>query len=125
MIVKLKANKRIPPGLEAGRAYPVLGIEADSYRIIDQTGRPCLYEAKFFTILDGSMPNDWVKKRGDEGELYAYPRSWMRPGFFEDFFDGKKRAVAAFWRIVNGQLMTQSRSQKNRVTTHNQHALVE
>jgi hypothetical protein len=25
-------------------------------------------------------------------------------GFFEDFFDGHKRAVRTFWRVVNDQL---------------------
>jgi len=112
MIVKLKPGKRVPAGLASGQCYPVLGIEADAYRIIDRTGRPYLYESRHFTIVDREIPKEWVIEQGEEGETYAYPRRWRRPGFFEDFFDGKQRVIAAFWQVVNGQLMNRATRRK-------------
>jgi hypothetical protein len=31
-----------------------------------------------------------------------------QPGFFEDFFDQKAKAVATFWRVVNHRLAAAS-----------------
>ena len=45
---------------------------------------------------------------GDDGERYSYPPPLNKPGFFEDFFDQKAKAVATFWRIVNRRLAASS-----------------
>jgi len=101
MIVKLKRKHH---SLTLGQRYPVIGIEADSYRIINNQGGPYLYEPGLFTVVDKSMPRDWVVEKGDEGEVYAYPREFHRPGFFEDYHDGESKAMSTFWRLVNGRL---------------------
>jgi hypothetical protein len=43
---------------------------------------------------------------GDDGERYADPPSLNKPGFFEDFFEDKPKAVRTFWRVVNCRLAT-------------------
>ena len=40
------------------------------------------------------------------GERYAYPVPLYDPGFFEDFFDDKPKAVRTFWQVVNERLAT-------------------
>ena len=79
-------------------------VVVDDYRILNDEGRPFLYPARIFRIIDRREPDDWISEVGDEGERYAYPPPLNGAGFFEDFFDGNKRAVRTFWRIVNEQL---------------------
>jgi hypothetical protein len=40
--------------------------------------------------------------------VMPYPTPLNKPGFFEDFFDGKPKAVGTFWRVVNRRLATAS-----------------
>jgi hypothetical protein len=84
----------------------VIGIEADDLRILNDQGRPYLYPSRLFEIVSPYEPKDWVTELGDDGERYAYPAPLNDRGFFEDFFDDKKEAVAAFWQIVNQRLAT-------------------
>ena len=103
MIVKLRRGTR-RRDLTPDRPYVVIGIEADDLRILNDEGRPFLYAARLFRIVDRREPDDWVNETGDDGERYAYPSALNSAGFFEDFFDGNRQAVRTFWRVVNEQL---------------------
>ncbi len=104
MIVKLRRGERRYRDLTPARPYVVIGIEADDLRILNDEGRPFLYPARVFRVIDRHEPDDWISDVGDAGERYAYSPPLNGVGFFEDFFDGNKRAVRTFWRIVNDQL---------------------
>jgi hypothetical protein len=65
---------------------------------------PSLYPRSLFQVLDAREPEDWISHYGEDGERYAYPAPLNAPGFFEDFFDDKSRAVSTFWRVVNRRL---------------------
>jgi len=104
MIVKLRRRSARYPDLTVRQPYVVIGIEADDYRILNDAGRPYLYPRHLFKVLDTREPQDWVTEYGEDGERYAYPVPHNSPGFFEDFFDDKSRAVRTFWRVVNGRL---------------------
>ena len=104
MIVELRRRDRRHQDLSAQRPYVVIGIEADYFRILNDQGRPFLYSARLFRIVDRREPNTWISEVGEEGERYAYPPPLNSAGFFEDFFEGHKRAVRTFWRVVNDQL---------------------
>ncbi len=106
MIVKLRRKNSRYPDLTPGQGYVVIGIEADDFRILNNQGRPYLYPCRLFEIIDPREPADWVTESGDDGERYAYPPSLNTCGFFEDFFDAKKGAVATFWQVVNQRLAT-------------------
>ena len=84
----------------------MIGIEADDFRILNDQGRPFLYPAEIFDIVDPGEPDEWITEYGDEGERYAYPPLLNATGFFEDFFDAKKDAITIFWRVVNQRLAT-------------------
>jgi len=43
---------------------------------------------------------------GEDGERYAYPAALNACGFFEDFFNAKRKAVVTFWQMVNQRLAT-------------------
>ena len=108
MIVKLKRKSVRYPDLSAGQHYLVIGIEADDLRILNDQGRPYLYPPRRFKVVDPTEPEGWKQEIGDDGERYAYPPPFNRVGFFEDFCDGKKSVVAAFWRAVNKHLAAAS-----------------
>lgn len=94
MTVTLKRRGRGQVGLTPGNVYRVIGIEADQYRIMNDVGRPYLYDPRLFRIVDPAEPRDWVSTFGEEGERYAYPPPLAKPGFFEDYFDGKRKALS-------------------------------
>jgi hypothetical protein len=104
MIVKLKRKNTRYRDLTPGQLYVVIGVEANSYRILNDAGSPFLYSPDLFTVVDAREPADWVSEKGEDGERYAYPPPLNNPGFFEDFFDRKAKAVATFWRVVNRRL---------------------
>ncbi|MCL5271423.1 MAG: hypothetical protein M1457_12925 [bacterium] len=82
----------------------MIGIEANDYRILDDSGKPYLYAADLFEVVDSQEPSDWVTEVGEEGERYDYPPMMNKPGFFEDFFDGDAQTISDFWRAVNQRL---------------------
>ncbi|KOR33010.1 hypothetical protein TI05_03730 [Achromatium sp. WMS3] len=104
MIVKLKAKNSNYPDLSKDQQYFVIGIEADSYRILNDVGKPYLYEPTLFDVVDSTEPKDWVTEYGEDGERYSYPRPLNEIGFFEDFFNCKPKQTAIFWCIVNHRL---------------------
>jgi hypothetical protein len=104
MIVKLKVQNSDYPDLSPDQPYFVIGIESDDYRILNDHGKPYLYPADLFTVIDASESPDWITEYGDEGERYSYPSALNEVGFFEDYFDGKSIATSAFWHNVNQRL---------------------
>jgi len=104
MIVKFKNKKSSYLDLTPNQPYFVIGIEADDYRILNDQGKPYLYPAHLFEIIDPREPSNWVTEFGDENERYSYPEILNKAGFFEDFFDGKDEARSKFWQVVNEQL---------------------
>jgi hypothetical protein len=104
MIVKLKKRNSNYSDLTFGQQYVVIGIEGNELRILNDAGRPFLYSPNLFALIDPREPVDWVTEFGDDRERYSYPPSLNKPGFFEDFFDEKRKAVVTFWRVVNQRL---------------------
>jgi hypothetical protein len=104
MIVALKKRNSKYRDLTFGQPYVVIGIEADYLRILNDAGRPFLYPPDLFRTLDAQEPSDWVTEFGEDRERYSYPPSLNKAGFFEDFFDEKRKAVVTFWRVVNQRL---------------------
>ena len=109
MIVKLKKKNHGYRDLTFGQPYVVIGIEADDLRILNDVGRPFLYPPELFTVVNSLEPNDWLTEIGEDGERYSYPTPLNKAGFFEDFFDEKRKAVVTFWRVVNQRLVGSQR----------------
>jgi len=90
--------------LTIGREYEVLGIEADSYRILNNPetwpygNDPVLFAPQYFEIVDPTIPTFWNCTIGDEGEKYCYPPEWSTVGFFEDYHDGVEVVCSNFWK---------------------------
>jgi hypothetical protein len=104
MIIKLKKKNLEYPDLSPEQCYFVIGIEADDYRILNDYGKPYLYPASIFKIIDKTEPANWQTVYGEDGERYSYPKALNQPGFFEDYFDGDSVAFSKFWHLINSRL---------------------
>ena len=109
MIVKPKKKNSRYSDVTFGQSYLVIGIEADDLRILNDAGRPFLYPRDLFSPVDAQEPVDWITEFGEDGERYSYPPPLNKVGFFEDFFDEKRKAVVTFWRVVNQRLASSQR----------------
>jgi hypothetical protein len=106
MKVKLNPkNTRISQyeDLTPGNIYRVIGIEADSFRIMSDMGAPYLYNRDLFLIVDSQEPNNWETEYGEDGERYSYPKDLGQPGFFEDYFDYKLDAITKLRKYLYTQ----------------------
>jgi len=97
--MKIKAQNK-ENYIISGKEYIVLGIEADSYRIMNEIGEPCLYGPDGFEITDESQPSFWVCGVGEDDEKYCYPKEWSGVGFFEDYFNNVAEVQLTFNEIV-------------------------
>ena len=66
MIVKLKKRNTQYRDLTFGQPYVVIGIGADELRILNDAGRPFLYQPRLFSLVDPLEPVDWVTEFGDK-----------------------------------------------------------
>ena len=104
MIVRLREKKPDYPDITPDQPYFVIGIEADDYRILNDSGKPYLYPADLFEVIDPLEPSNWITEYGEDGERYSYPAVLNGTGFFEDYFDGKDEALSKFWHTINSRL---------------------
>ncbi len=95
-----RAGKKYLKDFLPNKIYTVIGIEADYYRIISETGEPYVYPPYIFRVVDRRKPDDWMVEYGEEGERYAYPKELGGVGFFEDYHDGDEKAIRTFWTYV-------------------------
>ena len=98
MKVKLINNTN---NLTLNREYLVLGIEANYFRLINDEGKPYLYNPDLFVISESQYPTFWKCNEGEDNEKYCYPNEWCEPGFFEDYFDNIESAVKIFNQILH------------------------
>lgn len=82
--------------------YVVLALEATpgggiQLRIIGDDGpTPVLFQSEMFMTLSSAIPSNWVASIGEGGEFNLAPAKWLRPGFWEDYFNGDPEAVSDF-----------------------------
>ncbi len=82
--------------LTANNVYTVLGIDAECYRVINDSHEPILYPKELFDVIDQSYPDSWIRTEYDDGEYYIDPPEFSGAGFFEDYFDGDERAIQIY-----------------------------
>ncbi|MGW7667502.1 hypothetical protein ACWGJX_10200 [Streptomyces sp. NPDC054775] len=90
--------------------YPVLEVfaVADSenlFRVEAFSGEtPGLYDSRLFEVIDGSIPLHWVASVGARGDITLGPAEWVKPGFWDAFFDGERWAVDLYQSEKNKPL---------------------
>lgn len=63
-------------------------------RVIDNHGSsmPGVYPGEMFESVSGSIPSNWTAQMTGDGLLRLGPEAWLRPGFWEEYFDGSEFA---------------------------------
>lgn len=83
--------------LSVGYTYEVLAIDGEFYRIIDDVGRPLLFERQNFIVSDNEVPDEWVTKNENTPRFYYGPSEFLVTDyFFEDYCDGRPYATAIY-----------------------------
>ncbi len=81
------------PDLTRNNSYQVIAIEDDHYRLIGDEGRPCIYSADAFDVIDPTIDSTWISVRDEKTtEFYCGPAELNVAGLFEDYFEGKEAA---------------------------------
>src|SRR5262245_28507161 len=96
MKVRVNENRSTDRFLTPGKEYEVLGLDHESFRILDDKGEPILFPKTLFTVIDKQVPADWIWDRYGDDEYYANPPELHEAGFYEDLFDHKPDAVNRF-----------------------------
>lgn len=85
--------------LTDGAAYEVIEVTTERdrtlLRIRSNDGTPALFDSRGFVVIDDSIPSDWRIELSD-GSATVGPMEFLRPGFWESFFDRDAMAVQLF-----------------------------
>jgi hypothetical protein len=88
--------------LSIGTLYHVLEIYLDSrgrllLRLVGDDGlTPALHSTENFELVSPIIPANWALYFDSKGVFQIAPEAWIRPGFWEDYFDGKDEALEIF-----------------------------
>jgi hypothetical protein len=89
------------PGLAVGDEVPVLSILADPpapWPILLQLlvdGGPSWWPAEMFITTSSRIASNWTIQVWDDGSIHIAPDAWLRPGFWEEFFNNQRLGPAA------------------------------
>lgn len=100
--------------LEPNKIYEVIGLDHESYRIINDIGEPILYPKALFDVVETIIPDTWVKEEYGEDEYYLDPPELSKPGFYEDYFDGKPEAIKRFQEFVDSMEFREQEPEEHR-----------
>lgn len=88
--------------LTVGKVYDVLAMAMSEngvieYRLIaDDDYTPALFKANQFKIVCPVLPSNWIASRESKSYFELAPESWLRTGFWEEYFDREPSAISLF-----------------------------
>jgi hypothetical protein len=103
LCVSLGKGARARSGwLTLHREYRVLAILAlpgrtIEFRVLSDDGHtPILVDSTLFAASEQPLPEGWVCTVTQDGVVELGPKQWLKPGFWEEFFDRDPHAVEVF-----------------------------
>lgn len=81
------------PWATVGKTYVVLAISMTPdqpvrFRLIgDDAGTPVLFDSRMFELVSDEIPSSWRVDLVADGFVEMAPSSWLRQGFWDDYFD--------------------------------------
>ena len=100
MIVQARGLANQALHLTPNKKYLVVGLDHDSFRVINDNQEPVIYDKNMFDVIESSLPTDWVWERFAKDEYYANPPEMSAPGFYEDWFDRMPASQLAFSKYL-------------------------
>lgn len=88
--------------LTVGKVYQVLCVFMEEkgpvkYRLIRDDGHTAaLYESSHFKVVSGVLPSNWVAHYQADAFFELAPKTWVKRGFWENYFDGDSTAIKQF-----------------------------
>lgn len=55
-----------------------------------------LFDGRQFRVTSDKLPSNWVDWKDTSGEFGLQPASWLKPGFWEDYFNDSPDALESF-----------------------------
>ena len=91
--------------LTDGGTYVVLEVGADPggrtwLRVEPDGGTPGIFDARCFVLTDSAVPTTWQAELRNNGSLTFGPAGFLRPDFWEAFFDREPEAETVYGRVV-------------------------
>lgn len=89
--------------LTIGKEYIVLAIEVRQDKVLfllasDSNEQPILQNAIQFEVLNKNIPTTWQIAPGFLELFTVGPKSWQKPGFWEDCYDHEPKALEIYKR---------------------------
>lgn len=89
--------------LTIGKEYIVLAIEVRQDKVLfliasDSNEQPILQNAIQFEVINKKMPTTWQIAPGFLELFTVGPKSWQKPGFWEDCYDHEPKALEIYKR---------------------------
>jgi hypothetical protein len=88
--------------LDIGGVYVVLALSTTPerhilLRVVRSDGFiPALFDSRQFKTICSKIPSNWVATIDEAGHFKLTPERWLRPGFWEDYFNAMPEAVKEF-----------------------------
>ncbi len=83
-------------GLKPDAIYPVIEIDDECFRILDENNDPILYPKYLFLVVDSTIPNSWVKRDYPDNEYHINPPEMSERTFWDRYHNGDPEAIAQF-----------------------------
>jgi hypothetical protein len=88
------------PWVTVDAEYEVVSVIAEPARrvlvqIVTDDGSLGLFDSTSFMTVDGTVPEGWTARVGEDGVLELAPTAWLAPGFWEAYYDGDPAAIDA------------------------------
>jgi hypothetical protein len=91
------------PWMVVGKEYTPIEVICLSgkpnFRIIsdlDPFETPALYNSDQFLTTSTLIPSNWKIQSDEHGGITIAPQKWLRPGFWEDYFNQDPQAIKEF-----------------------------
>src|SRR6266852_8318959 len=88
--------------LTIGKRYTVLAVGNNGengllFRVMSDDGlTPVVANWREFKLVSSRLASTWIASLDENGNLMLAPKTWTRPGFWEDYFDRDPEAMRQF-----------------------------
>jgi len=93
------------PSLTLGKQYFALGItfRVDNENLVsiqrESDGTPCLFRLCHFSIVDASIPKEWIIKSNNNGDYTIEPIEF-NGNFWDLYHDADQKAEEVFLQVI-------------------------
>ena len=103
-IIDEQSGKEIQnsPWLTVNKIYSVLSVLVENkknlkFQFIGDDGvTPSYHNGNQFKVMSDIIPSNWIIVSEPDSYFELTPRAWARKGFWEDYFEGKSKAISDF-----------------------------